>query len=87
MATLALDRIDPASGLRRLLDHGESGAIARRTFVLGRLRGRHFVLPRFTGELSEKSSTQIETVCHHEQRDKQSGAAKQCKLLEKLAVR
>jgi hypothetical protein len=43
-ATLALDRIDFTAWLYRLHYHGESGAIARRTFMLSRLHGRLFHL-------------------------------------------
>jgi hypothetical protein len=38
-AILALDRIDFAAGLRRLHHHRKSGAIACRTFMLGRFHG------------------------------------------------
>jgi hypothetical protein len=44
-------------------------------------------LSQFPDGPSEKSGTQIEAVCQHEQPDQKSGAAKQSKLLEKLAVR
>jgi hypothetical protein len=44
VALLATWRIDPAAGLRRLLYHGKTGAIAFRAFVLGRLCGLPFHL-------------------------------------------
>ena len=43
-ASVALDRIDFTAWLYRLHYHGESGAIARRTFLLNRLHGRLFHL-------------------------------------------
>ena len=43
-AVLAPDRIDFATGLSRLLDHGKSGAVAFRAFMLSRFLGLPFHL-------------------------------------------